>query len=173
MMMMVTVVMVMMMKKMIVVIVMGIIVVVKGELGGDFPAQTAAAVAAAETISDEEGDLVAETGGVRFLGGRGRADAEFEVGQAEAVMDLPEAGFVDGRHGRVGCDVGDDLIEAAAGTRVAHEEHEPERLDEPDPEDAHRHGDGAGEDPIEPDVELDGEEGEEQQQGGAGEGEEV
>lgn len=86
-------------------------------------------------------------------------------------MHLPELRLLDARHGRIGFDVADDGADALA--RVGHQEHEAEGVDEAAAEDAHGEGDGAGQEAVEPGVHLDGEEGEQEEDEGAGDREEV
>ena len=86
-------------------------------------------------------------------------------------MHLPELGLLDGRHRRVGLDVADDVVDAGAG--VGHQQHEAEGVDEARAQDAHAEGDGARQRAIQPGVHLHGEQRQEQQQGGARDGQKV
>ena len=91
-------------------------------------------------------------------------------------MHLPELGFVDGAHGRVGLDVRNDGVDVppiALATDIRHEQDAAESGAERDAKAEHRDGERRGQSTVEMDAGGGWEEGEDEHGAGAREREQV
>ncbi len=68
-------------------------------------------------------------------------------------MNLPEPGFLHRTDTRLRLDLGHDLRDAGAGVR--HQEHQPLNHSQPDTEEEHRKGNNRRQQAIEPEIEID------------------
>jgi len=86
-------------------------------------------------------------------------------------MHLPDLDLLDRTHLGLAADLSQTLLHALP--RVAHQQHETLHDGESEAEEEHGQGDDGAEQAVEPDVERDGEERQDEHDAGAGEGEEV